>query len=585
MYPTLTTLGNGAVLAAGGILGDGSAPTTYYSTVEVFTGSSFTTSSVPAMSVPRYAHTATALADGTVLIAGGNNAVGTLGTAEIFSLSDNGQTCSDNLMCKSGFCVDGVCCNTACTTACYACSTTLTGVSSGTCSPVSAGTDPKNSCKDDGSPTCLNNGLCDGLGACQKYPVSTGCTAQACTTGSQCTSGWCYDGVCCSTSCGGTCKACSAAKKGYSVDGLCENIKDNLDPDNECGTMGTGTCSSNGVCNGTGSCRVTTAGTVCAPAACVGTSSAAAESECSATGTCTPKMTTSCSPYICDTATSACKTTCASDADCVTGLKCSGGVCMAKPNATPCTTASECASGFCVDGVCCNSACTGQCEACEVLTGTCQPVKGEPKGTRPNCSGSTSDPICKNQCDGVNRTSCRYPTSTTACGTGSSCSGNSLVAARSCNGSGSCSLSGSTTNCSPYICDPAATACKNTCASTADCVSGYICQGSSCVRASATDGCDGSKVINADGSRSDCAPWGCAAGRCRESCTSNSQCAVGAFCNTTTRQCYVPPAAGEDSGGCGCALPKQTSRSERLALGLFAAAVIGATVSRRRRPS
>ena len=33
------------------------------------------------------------------------------------------------------------------------------------------------------------------------------------------------------------------------------------------------------------------------------------------------------------------------------------------PNAT-CTTGAQCASGFCVDGVCCDRACDGSCESC-----------------------------------------------------------------------------------------------------------------------------------------------------------------------------------------------------------------------------
>ncbi len=578
MYPTLTTMNNGAVLAAGGIMGDGATPATYYSTVELFTGSGFSTSSVPAMSVPRYAHTATLLPDGTVLVAGGNNAVGTLGAAELFALSDNGQTCGDNLMCKSGFCVDGVCCNTACTTACYACSATLTGGTAGTCAPVTAGTDPKNSCKDDGSPTCLNNGLCDGAGACQKYPVSTGCTAQPCTTGSQCASGYCYDGVCCSTSCSGTCKACSAAKKGYSVDGLCENIKDGVDPDSECGTMGTGACASDGVCNGTGTCRVTTAGTTCAAAACVG-GSAASASTCSVTGACTPTSTTPCAPYACDSATAACKTSCATEADCATGLKCTGGACVGKANGSACAAGTECTSGFCADGVCCNSACTGQCESCSEVVGLCTAVKGKPRGSRPACSGSTSDPICGNQCDGDTRTSCRYPSTSTACGTGSYCSGSNLVSAKRCNGSGSCSLSGRTTSCSPYTCDPATLACKMSCATTADCASGLFCQGGACLPGTTT--CDGSDVVAPDGTRTSCSPYGCANGRCATRCTSQSQCASGAVCDTKTSRCLVGSSDGEDSGGCGCAVPGRDARSQRVALGLFGAVALFAVRIRR----
>lgn len=51
---------------------------------------------------------------------------------------------------------------------------------------------------------------------------------------------------------------------------------------------------------------------------------------------------------------------------------------------TPCTQASQCATGFCVDGVCCNSACGGgaaDCQACSTaaggpVDGTCSPLPG-----------------------------------------------------------------------------------------------------------------------------------------------------------------------------------------------------------------
>jgi hypothetical protein len=40
-----------------------------------------------------------------------------------------------------------------------------------------------------------------------------------------------------------------------------------------------------------------------------------------------------------------------------------------------CTRNAECASGFCVAGICCNTACVGQCQACNVpgRVGTCSP--------------------------------------------------------------------------------------------------------------------------------------------------------------------------------------------------------------------
>ena len=35
-----------------------------------------------------------------------------------------------------------------------------------------------------------------------------------------------------------------------------------------------------------------------------------------------------------------------------------------EPVGAACTVAGRCASGFCVDGVCCAEACTGRCQAC-----------------------------------------------------------------------------------------------------------------------------------------------------------------------------------------------------------------------------
>jgi hypothetical protein len=89
---------------------------------------------------------------------------------------------------------------------------------------------------------------------------------------------------------------------------------------------------------------------------------------------------------------------CASNDECLTGSCVSGvccksacaGTCMvcnappaigectqlpscSEPLGTACTMAAECASGFCVDGVCCNTACTGSCMTCGATgsVGTC----------------------------------------------------------------------------------------------------------------------------------------------------------------------------------------------------------------------
>ena len=64
-----------------------------------------------------------------------------------------GDPCSGNSACGSGFCVDGVCCADACAGLCLACSAAKTGGANGTCAPVAAGTDPDTECNG-GTPNC-----------------------------------------------------------------------------------------------------------------------------------------------------------------------------------------------------------------------------------------------------------------------------------------------------------------------------------------------------------------------------------------------------------------------------------------------
>jgi Dickkopf N-terminal cysteine-rich region len=97
----------------------------------------------------------------------------------------NGDGCTEETDCASGFCVDGVCCNVACTAGCMACSAADKGSGSdGVCGPVAKGTDPGNSCTDEGAASCGDNGLCDGAGACDSYSVNAVCGAASCGSGS-----------------------------------------------------------------------------------------------------------------------------------------------------------------------------------------------------------------------------------------------------------------------------------------------------------------------------------------------------------------------------------------------------------------
>jgi hypothetical protein len=105
---------------------------------------------------------------------------------------------------------------------------------------------------------------------------------------------------------------------------------------------------------------------------------------------------------------------------CSSGQACDGsGICKTK-NGQVCTTASACASGNCVDGVCCDSACTGTCSSCslEGRAGKCSPY---PAGTDPQGECGVGTGVCKSTCDGVG--ACAYPQGVVTCGNCYTCDG------------------------------------------------------------------------------------------------------------------------------------------------------------------
>jgi hypothetical protein len=315
--------------------------------------------------------------------------------------------------------------------------------------------------------------------------VTPGANGSACLVAAQCVSGFCVDSVCCDAACTSTCQACTAAKKGSGMNGVCGTIAVDTDPDNECTDQGATSCGTNGNCNGAAACKLYTNGTSCG-ATCTGSS--VQPKTCDGAGTCTNNgALMNCSPYNC--ANGACKTMCVTSADCANGFSCNGGVCMGLlGNGSICATATDCQSGNCVDGVCCNTACTSLCQACSAgkkgagADGTCGPISA---GVDPDneCAQDAANTCGKTgQCNGSG--TCQLYMSGASCGS-PVCQGN-ILKAQSCDGVGSCLPSAMGQDCAPYACSNGA--CQGACSTNAQCAGGFVCLMGVCVTPIANGG-------------------------------------------------------------------------------------------------
>jgi hypothetical protein len=294
---------------------------------------------------------------------------------------------------------------------------------------------------------------------------------EKCTTRTQCQSGICVDGVCCNEACTGTCRSCNVTG---SV-GTCTNVPDNEDPRDQCKPDPASPCKRDGMCDGEGACRKTAVGTECAPATCTG-SIEFSNRTCDGNGACAAATMKTCAGGC---MAGVCPAPCGPNNPCQTGLFCDAtSVCRPKKTmGLPCMTGDECSLGFCVDGVCCGSACTGTCQACNLpgAVGNCTPV---PSGQDPNTECLKENSLCGRigGCDGAG--ACALATLGTPCGTngGMACTGTTETQ-RACDGRGMCQ-SMNPRSCAPYRCQ--GTACGVVCFSNADCAPGNTCQGGAC---------------------------------------------------------------------------------------------------------
>jgi hypothetical protein len=153
-----------------------------------------------------------------------------------------GLACAANYECQSGFCVDGFCCQNACTGTCVTCARPG---SEGRCTMEEQGKDRHEKCNDEGATSCGLDGACDGAGACERYPVGFKCKEAVCNAGELTQVSRCDDAGKCITPEPVNCKpfVCSG------TDLVCLT---QCTEDRQCGTPNT--CSSDGRCCEKGVC-------------------------------------------------------------------------------------------------------------------------------------------------------------------------------------------------------------------------------------------------------------------------------------------------------------------------------------------
>jgi hypothetical protein len=181
-------------------------------------------------------------------------------------------------------------------------------------------------------------------------------------------------------------------------------------------------------------------------------------------------------------------------------------------NGSVCKVGPECASGLCVEGVCCDGKCDGQCESCKESgsVGTCKAVKGAPLAGKTACSGTGT---CKGQCDGTNGKVCTYPGSSATC-TAASCKEGKATAASVCDGLGACTTPAANA-CPSNLCSSDGSKCQDNCTS-GNCGTEMYCSstGVCLTKKKAGEKCD---------TKDECASTFCADGVCC-SATCSGQC-------------------------------------------------------------
>lgn len=504
-YHTATPIGGGLVLIAGGLTNTagGTNPTAVdlYADGTVGNVTGFVNQATPASLVKgRASHTATLLPTGDVLIAGGFNAGSAIADEEVFSVKTSTFKPLNVVV-----------------------SMTLRGDHAALL--VNAG-DSINA----GHTVLVTGGTTSSTSnaaALSSAQILLNINGDPCTLGDECLSGFCSDGVCCDTACDQECYACSAATKQSGQNGACDFAAKGSDPRVQC----INEVEVHTRCDGKGSTEQADTTKDCKPGTC------GADNLCS-----TFCMTTGdCS------LTGFCDLTAPGDAGAGTGT------CSPKRiNSTVCNADEQCVSNHCVDGLCCDLLCNGQCQACNNpgFPGKCttfgseaapeQPHK-DPLHPREACGGVTGDTVtsCAGRCTGAaDPLLCQYPgvdktlQATTCTDTPGA---PSKLTAYPCDSKGTNTEKNS--DCGGFLCADAST-CKTSCAVDTECLPDWVCTDKVCQQLTGPL-CDGTNILRKPGGNSVCADhYTCPAGAtaCRTDCDAVTDCTDGLVCNND-RKC------------------------------------------------
>jgi MYXO-CTERM domain-containing protein len=526
-FHTATPIGGGLVLIAGGLTNTagGTNPTAVdlYADGSVGAVTGFVNQATPlSLATGRASHTATLLATGDVLLAGGFSAGSAVSAEEVFVA----KTSTFKLL---GALVP------------------MTPRGDHAALLVNAGDSIKAGhtvLVTGGATSSTNN-----TAALDSAQILFAINGNPCSIGDECLSGFCADGVCCDTACDQECYACSAATKQSGQDGTCSFAKQGSDPRVQC----LNELEVHTQCDGKGSTEQTTLTKDCKPGVCgadnLCSTSCMTSDNCSKTGFCDLTAPSDAGPNL--------------------------GTCSPKRiNSTICTADEQCVTGKCVDGLCCDLACDGQCQACNNpgFPGKCttfgseaapeQPHK-DPLHPREACSGVTGDTVtsCAGRCTGAaDPILCQYPgTNKTLQGT--TCTdipgAPSKLTNYPCDGQGT--NTETTSDCGGFLCADASS-CKTSCVLDTECLKDWVCTDKVCQKLTGPL-CDGVNVLRKPGGNSVCPDhYTCPAGAtaCRTDCDAVTDCTDGLVCNND-RKCVERPGEAVITA-CSVSVPGSSSR-------------------------